>query len=411
MSDLNRRPTPSFITFALVLIIAVLSITVHSFSNWPGPLRISFPNRDDDVVMGFDFSIPYRVSGQLIRRETIYQSYNGAYPNYDYLPQSLLFVLPFTLFPLKTAYYILLVVSLSALWALFLRIGRSLGSVDPWWYALIFPIIVLFSQPGIYLYDRANLETIGAVFIYGALLAWLVGRTNVFALLIALATCLKPVYIPFLLFFLFMKERKRLLLIFAGVHAIVYGIVSLIYGSPLLLLRYFQNLGDYLTFTKEWTWDMNVGILSWLSNLFPSSLTTFMTLKASLVVLFLLCAGAIAIRLSRQKKSSEFDRLEGAVYFILLAFITTLWQFVSFAYGSLILLLTLPLADRLYPGATSRWTALLLICQSVFLGLIFSVTQPSHSPLGLRTPYYLLALLCWSFILIRMPAQNPEVVR
>jgi glycosyl transferase family 87 len=349
-------------------------------------------------MIGIDFKVPYHAAQQLLSGEKIYVPSHGQYPNYDYIPQSLIFVLPFTIFHPNTAYYVFSAIAFLTITFCFFLVGRASETYRPSSYLPLFIFTIVFSEAGILLYQRGNLEALAAIFTYIAFLMWLKKKEKYCSVFIALASCIKPMYLPLFLVSLFMRRRLHFLGALIAVHGLALVMVSAISHNAWLILDYSRNLEGYLDFVKTWDWNINISILSSLSRLIRQE--AFMSFGASLLMLSASTLLCLWIYRKAVRNGVEQARiLTGAGYFILLAYVTVEWQFVSLLYNSLPLLLALPLADRLYLSAQSWWARGLLVAQGVVIGLIFSVAEPPHSPLEYKASFVLIGLLIWGLLL------------
>ena len=392
-------PNPSLATLTTAMFLFLFYAVVLSFQSWPAPLRTQFQTRNDPTALGFDFGIPRRAVDQLLRKEKIYTPSKNSYPNYDYVPQSLFVMLPFSHFSPKGGYYFLVIAGFAAIFLMFLRSAQCLARGNLPFYVLFFPALVLTSQAGLLLFDRGNLDILGAFFIYSTFLALLCRREKTAAFFLAFATCVKPVYGPFFIFLFLLKDRWRCVMVYVLVHVAAVGTLTAIYGTH-LFTDYLHSMTSYVEYVQEWTGDANISFLSLLATLNPTQSGWIMTLTSSVVVFFALCAlGIFIYGLGRLRKGGLSDE-EMPIFFVFFMYATVLWQSLSFSYISIILLLAAPISDFLFSSSSSKSFKFLLLAHAVLLGFIFCLDRRHSALIGFKAPYYFAAFMTWTLVLL-----------
>jgi hypothetical protein len=396
-----KRATPSLVSLFVILVFLAHFRMSQATGRREWPLDLLLQSGTHPAVIGSDFSIYHRACNQLLSREEIYFDSHGTYPNYDHIPQSLLVMLPFSLKAVGDGYLFFIRFSFFSLFLLFLLSAKRLGGQSLFWYGLFFAVAVLLSDPGALLYGRGNMDGLAAVFVYAAFLLLLNRKHAGVAVFLALATCLKPLYGPFFVFLFLLKDRWKLVGWYVLVHLLACAAVSWIYGTPGLFTGYFRSLPTYIGFMKRWHGGQNIGFLSQVAHIAPRHGDLVMSMPASLLVFAALAGLGILLWGRRLLKSGGLEDGEKILPFVFFGYATVLWQCVSFAYGSFILLLAVPVADKLYESSSSNLVKGLLVAHAVCLGIIFSLDPNLNFPTIPRGPYYLAALALWISIAAR----------
>jgi len=261
----------------------------------------------------------------------------------------------------------------------------------------MFPVLMFLSEGGNLLYKRGNLDVLTAVAAAAALLCVLTNKNKTAALLLALMTCVKPMYAPFAAFIFLFRERLRMAGVYAAVHVLACSALVLFNGSLSILTDYFRYVPGYVSYMQDWVGGYNISLLSTLAQRFPAWQPELMSLGASLLVLGLGTVGGLLIGFSGPRTDRP-DREELALYFLYFAHVCVLWQCVSMMYASLILLPMIPTLDRLYRESASRWLRIGVLAHAIVLGIIFS-PYIRQAPFAEKGPFYLLAFLAAGWVL------------
>jgi hypothetical protein len=388
------------LTFAIVICSLLWCTVIGALTRWPGPPESRLESRQDahPKMLGEDLSAPYEAAQDFTRHQRVYWPAVKRHPVYDYIPQSLIVAWPFTFFShLRSAYYLLILIGAPALYLLLMASALRSSRRAAYHYALMFPILMFLSEGGNLLYERGNLDVLTAVAAAATLLCVLNHKNKTAALLLALMTCVKPIYAPFAAFLLLFRERWRMAGVYAGVHLLACSAVVLFNGSLSIFTDYFRYLPGYVSYMQDWVGGYNISLLSTLSLRLPAWQPELMSLGASLLVLGLGTVGGLLIGFSGQRTERP-DREELPLYFLYFAYVCLLWQCVSMMYASLILLPTIPTLDRLYRDSTSRWVRIGVLAHAVVLGIIFS-PYIRQAPFDEKGPFYLLAFLAAGWVL------------
>ena len=393
---------PSMLTFAIVIGSILWCTVIGALTRWPGPPEIRLESREDahPKRLGEDFADPYEAAKQFIAHQRVYWPVVKRHPVYDYLPQTLVLMWPFAFFRrLRWGYYCLILTSSSALYAVLMTSALRSRKRGAYHYAVLFPVLMFLSEGGRLLYERGNLDALPAVAAAAAFLCVLTGRDKTAALFLGLMTCVKPMYAPFAAFLLLFRERWRMAAVYAGVHILALGVLVLFAGSFSIVADYFRYLPAYVAYMQNWVGGYNISLLSTLSQQFPSAQSELMSLGASLVVLGLgTLAGLLAGFADRWPDPPSRDAL--TLYFLYFAYVSLLWQSHSVMYATLILLPAIPALDRIYEESEYGWLRHGLQAHAVLLGIILT-PYIRQAPFDEKGPFYLLAFLAASWVLVR----------
>jgi hypothetical protein len=339
----QRFQLPSLITLAIILLTFLFFSTFQSFlGEGSAPFRREFQDHFSAKEKGTEFLGHLRVAKSLKNRESIY---SGGEKRYGSPPQALLILIPFTQLSESAAYRLYIVLIFVGLWGLFTLLGL-VNTGHCLYYVLFFPAATLLSYPGLMVFERGNLEGLGAVFV--ALAVVCLQRRNVtwVALSVAIASCLSPLYAPLSLVLAVLPPRRTGILIWLGIHLVALVWVSTINGNVWLGL-------DYLTGLPIWREATDINV--WISP----------------VVLVLLCAGALFVYGLGQVKYPSGQDLPLSLFFGFLLYVTVLGSCRSAMNDLIALLLLVPITDRIYRNSSSSTVRSLTILHAVLLGLTF----------------------------------------
>ncbi len=406
---------PSTLT-ALIILSGFLYASTFKFilKGDASPLRRHF---NDHIFLsqqkGMDFRAVRRGARDLLDGKLRYVISNNNRANFNYTPQSLMLIVPFSFLSEHDGNLSQILASVGIFFFAFIVVATHFGAQSLGNYLFCFLIFLGLSRPGMISLATGNTGLLGSSLILVGAAAFLKKKLWVATFFFALASCVKPVYLPFALIPLVLPGRKWLLAGYAGTHIFALMLVSFIGRSVTLPYEYLVNLRRFVALQPWWGED-NVSLLSFLSCIAEAMgradwSRQFMTLPASLLVFGFFALGAVWLAKSKWDASSVDGRW---LIWILIyaAYFSSLWQSVTNEYCTLFLLLLLPIADHFYELSESSIERGLWFAHSVALAAVFAPLEVGAFGLDNWRCAYLLMGLVIFLVLIRFSKTLRSVI-
>jgi hypothetical protein len=342
----HKLTFPSLLSLTVVLFTFLFFSTIQSFLGEASiPLKRQFNNPFSNSAKGEDLSAPWEAAKRLVNNEPSKNMVRR-----DFLPEGLVFLSPFTRLGVPAAYRLYILGTFFGLWLIFVLASGAIAAGNSFFYFFFFPVIVLLSRPGLNLFERANLDALGALFVYLAFLGLIKKRFHSVVLFLAMASCVKVFYFPLGLVIAVLPGRRKHIVIYLLVHVVTLLWIWLVKGNPALITESLASL-QVLILSAPWG-------------------------TVSVVIASLLALGLYGFRHLR----SPADQGESLwLLFALVTYVTALWQSSEGPSSLLIVLLLTPLADKLYRESPSPMVKGFVLVHFALLGASFvppEVTLP-----------------------------------